>query len=107
MTGHHRRTPLTRGARDREVVCPETKPRWGDGKAKAGEKQSVGAALSNFQKPISAKTGRRLPDSDPARRPRIVPIADSALLSPGSSSSPRVEPGAPHGMCSTLKDQVN
>lgn len=40
---------------------------------------------------------------------QIVPIGDSALLSvkliPGATL--KVYPGAPHGMCSTLKDKVN
>jgi non-heme chloroperoxidase len=40
---------------------------------------------------------------------QIVPIADSALLSsqlvPGATL--KVIPGAPHGMCTTLKDQIN
>ena len=40
---------------------------------------------------------------------QIVPIADSAMLSvklvPGATL--KVIPGAPHGLCSTLKDQVN
>ena len=40
---------------------------------------------------------------------QIVPIADSALLSskiiPGATL--KVIPGAPHGMCSTLKEQIN
>lgn len=40
---------------------------------------------------------------------QIVPISDSALLSakiiPGSTL--KIYPGAPHGMCTTLKDQVN
>jgi len=40
---------------------------------------------------------------------QIVPIADSALLSAKlvKSASLKVVPGAPHGMCSTLKDMVN
>lgn len=39
----------------------------------------------------------------------IVPITDSALLSAKlvKGSSLKVIPGAPHGMCSTLKDQIN
>jgi len=40
---------------------------------------------------------------------QIVPIAASALLSsklvPGATL--KIYPGAPHGMCSTLKDQIN
>jgi non-heme chloroperoxidase len=40
---------------------------------------------------------------------QIVPINDSALLSAAlvKGSTLKVIPGAPHGMCSTLKDQVN
>jgi non-heme chloroperoxidase len=40
---------------------------------------------------------------------QIVPIADSALLSSKlvKGATLKVIPGAPHGMCSTLKDQVN
>jgi non-heme chloroperoxidase len=40
---------------------------------------------------------------------QIVPIADSALLSAAliKGSTLKVIPGAPHGMCSTLKDQIN
>jgi non-heme chloroperoxidase len=40
---------------------------------------------------------------------QIVPIADSALLSAKlvKGATLKVIPGAPHGMCSTLKDQVN
>jgi non-heme chloroperoxidase len=40
---------------------------------------------------------------------QIVPIADSALLSAKlvKSATLKVVPGAPHGMCSTLKDLVN
>jgi non-heme chloroperoxidase len=40
---------------------------------------------------------------------QIVPIADSALLSAKlvKGSTLKVMPGAPHGMCSTPKDQVN
>jgi non-heme chloroperoxidase len=40
---------------------------------------------------------------------QIVPIADSALLSSKiiKGAVLKVYPGAPHGMCSTLKDQVN
>jgi non-heme chloroperoxidase len=40
---------------------------------------------------------------------QIVPIDDSALLSAAliKGSTLKVYPGAPHGMCSTLKDQVN
>lgn len=40
---------------------------------------------------------------------QIVPINDSALLSAAlvKGSTLKVVPGAPHGMCSTLKDQVN
>jgi non-heme chloroperoxidase len=38
-----------------------------------------------------------------------VPIGASALLSSKivKGSKLKVYPGAPHGMCSTLKDQVN
>jgi len=40
---------------------------------------------------------------------QIVPIAASAMLSsklvPGATL--KIYPGAPHGMCSTLKDQIN
>jgi non-heme chloroperoxidase len=40
---------------------------------------------------------------------QIVPIADSALLSSKiiKGAILKVIPGAPHGMCSTLKDQIN
>jgi len=40
---------------------------------------------------------------------QIVPIADSALLSAKlvPQATLKVIPGAPHGMCSTLKDQIN
>jgi non-heme chloroperoxidase len=40
---------------------------------------------------------------------QIVPIADSALCSAKliKGSTLKVIPGAPHGMCSTLKDQIN
>jgi len=40
---------------------------------------------------------------------QIVPIADSALLSSKivKGAVLKVIPGAPHGMCSTLKDQIN
>ncbi|MEO8660520.1 MAG: alpha/beta hydrolase, partial [Bryobacteraceae bacterium] len=40
---------------------------------------------------------------------QIVPIGASALLSSKivKGSTLKVYPGAPHGMCSTLKDQVN
>ncbi len=40
---------------------------------------------------------------------QIVPINDSALLSVAlvKGATLKVIPGAPHGMCSTLKDQVN
>jgi non-heme chloroperoxidase len=40
---------------------------------------------------------------------QIVPIADSALLSARlvKGAVLKVIPGAPHGMCSTLKDQIN
>jgi len=39
----------------------------------------------------------------------IVPIADSALLTAKivKGATLKVIPGAPHGMCSTLKDQIN
>jgi len=40
---------------------------------------------------------------------QIVPIADSALLSAKliGKATLKVYKGAPHGMCTTLKDQVN
>jgi non-heme chloroperoxidase len=40
---------------------------------------------------------------------QIVPIADSALLSAKLVKGARLKviPGGPHGMCSTLKDQIN
>jgi non-heme chloroperoxidase len=40
---------------------------------------------------------------------QIVPIADSALLSAKivKGATLRVYKGAPHGMCTTLKDQVS
>jgi non-heme chloroperoxidase len=40
---------------------------------------------------------------------QIVPIADSAMLSAKlvRGSTLKVIPGAPHGMCSTLKDAIN
>jgi non-heme chloroperoxidase len=40
---------------------------------------------------------------------QIVPIADSALLSSKvvKGATLKVYPGAPHGMCSTHKDQIN
>jgi non-heme chloroperoxidase len=40
---------------------------------------------------------------------QIVPIADSALLSAKIIKDARLKviPGAPHGMCTTLKDQIN
>jgi non-heme chloroperoxidase len=40
---------------------------------------------------------------------QIVPIADSALLSAKliKGATLKVIPGAPHGMCSTLKQQIN
>jgi len=40
---------------------------------------------------------------------QIVPINDSALLSAAlvKGSTLKVYPGAPHGLCSTLKDKVN
>ena len=40
---------------------------------------------------------------------QIVPIADAALLSAKlvKGATLKVIPGAPHGMCSTLKDQIN
>jgi non-heme chloroperoxidase len=40
---------------------------------------------------------------------QIVPIADSALLSAKLIKNAQLEiyKGAPHGMCSTLKDQIN
>jgi len=40
---------------------------------------------------------------------QIVPINDSAMLTAAlvKGSKLKVYPGAPHGLCSTLKDQVN
>jgi non-heme chloroperoxidase len=40
---------------------------------------------------------------------QIVPIGASALLSPKmvKGATLKVIPGAPHGMCSTLKEQIN
>jgi non-heme chloroperoxidase len=40
---------------------------------------------------------------------QIVPVADSALLSAKlvKNATLKIIPGAPHGMCSTLKDQIN
>jgi len=40
---------------------------------------------------------------------QIVPIADSALLSVKLIENARFDviKGAPHGMCSTLKDEIN
>ena len=40
---------------------------------------------------------------------QIVPIADSALLSAKlvKGATLKVIPGGPHGMCSTLKNQIN
>jgi non-heme chloroperoxidase len=40
---------------------------------------------------------------------QIVPINDSALLAAAlvKGSTLKVYPGAPHGLCSTLKNQVN
>ena len=40
---------------------------------------------------------------------QIVPYADAALLSVKlvKGATLKIYPGAPHGMCSTLKDQVN
>ena len=40
---------------------------------------------------------------------QIVPIGASALLSSKivKGATLKVYPGAPHGMCSTLKDRVN
>jgi len=40
---------------------------------------------------------------------QIVPIADSALLSAKlvKNATLKVIPGAPHGMCSTHKQQIN
>ena len=40
---------------------------------------------------------------------QIVPIADSALLSVKLIKNARLDiiKGAPHGMCSTLKDEIN
>ncbi len=40
---------------------------------------------------------------------QIVPIADSALLSAKlvKGATLKIIPGGPHGMCSTLKNQIN
>jgi len=40
---------------------------------------------------------------------QIVPIADSAMLSSKlvKGSKLKIIPGAPHGMCSTLKEEIN
>jgi non-heme chloroperoxidase len=40
---------------------------------------------------------------------QIVPIGDSAMLSAKlvKGATLKVIPGAPHGMCSTHKDQIN
>jgi non-heme chloroperoxidase len=40
---------------------------------------------------------------------QIVPSADSALLSVKlvKNATLKVYPGAPHGMCTTLKEQIN
>ena len=40
---------------------------------------------------------------------QIVPIADSALLSAKlvKGATVKIYPGAPHGLCTTHKDQVN
>jgi non-heme chloroperoxidase len=40
---------------------------------------------------------------------QIVPIGASAMLSSKlvSNAQLKIYPGAPHGMCTTLKDQVN
>jgi non-heme chloroperoxidase len=40
---------------------------------------------------------------------QIVPIADSAILSSKlvKSAQLKVYKGGPHGMCTTLKDQIN
>jgi len=40
---------------------------------------------------------------------QIVPIADSAMLSAKlvKGATLKIIPGAPHGMCSTHKDQIN
>jgi non-heme chloroperoxidase len=40
---------------------------------------------------------------------QIVPIADSALLSSKliKGATLKIYPGAPHGLCSTHKDQIN
>jgi non-heme chloroperoxidase len=40
---------------------------------------------------------------------QIVPIADSALLSSKliKNAKLKIYKGAPHGLCTTLKDQVN
>ncbi len=40
---------------------------------------------------------------------QIVPIADSALLSAKlvKNATLKIYPGAPHGLCTTLKDQIN
>jgi len=40
---------------------------------------------------------------------QIVPIGDSAMLSAKliKNATLKIIPGAPHGMCSTLKEQIN
>ncbi len=40
---------------------------------------------------------------------QIVPIGDSAMLSSKiiKGAKLKIYPGAPHGLCSTLKDKVN
>jgi non-heme chloroperoxidase len=56
--------------------------------------------LKKFDKPTLIMHG----DDD-----QIVPIADSAMLSSKlvKNAQLKVYKGAPHGMCTTLKDEVN
>jgi non-heme chloroperoxidase len=56
--------------------------------------------LKKFDKPTLILHG----DDD-----QIVPIADSAMLSSKlvKNAQLKVYKGAPHGMCTTLKDEVN
>ena len=77
-----------------------------------GLQERVTTASRRFPKPTSRKTSRRFDvptlimhgDDD-----QIVPIADSALLSAKivKNATPKIYKGAPHGLCSTLKDEVN
>jgi non-heme chloroperoxidase len=61
---------------------------------------AVGMAAKKFNVPTLILHG----DAD-----QIVPIGASALLSSKliKGATLKIYPGAPHGMCSTLKDQVN